>query len=175
MIIPKWKFGTMVNGTQYLNIFGVTILPCTIAVPLYIISFVGYITNDKKQKINVFDCEINIEALKIILTSVISLMLSLIIPSFGNTIILVIVIVLISSKIVWNAKCVKDQYGKFLIIGLGCLFIFQSFASMLMNVNLGIKAAINIPFVNYGGLLLMPVVWLLFFQYIEKKIILTKI
>lgn len=50
-----------------------------------------------------------------------------------------------------NAKNIKDKYGKMLIIGLGMLYIFQSVASVLMNINLGIQTGINLPFVGYGG------------------------
>lgn len=38
-----------------------------------------------------------------------------------------------------------------LIIGLGMLYIFQSVASVLMNINLGIQTGVNLPFVGYGG------------------------
>lgn len=37
------------------------------------------------------------------------------------------------------------------MIGLSTLYITQSLASVLMNVNLGIKTGINLPFVSYGG------------------------
>ena len=51
----------------------------------------------------------------------------------------------------FNAKYIKEQYGKFLIIGISSLYILQSMASVLMNINKGIQADINIPFVSYGG------------------------
>ena len=65
-------------------------------------------------------------------------------------VILILVIILTSIKLIINAKNIKEQYGKFLIIGLSALYIFQSVASVLMNINLGIQANINIPFVSYG-------------------------
>lgn len=65
--------------------------------------------------------------------------------------ILVLTIILTSIKLILNAKVIKDQYGKFLIIGLSALYIFQSIASVLMNINLGIKTDIDLPFVTYGG------------------------
>lgn len=64
---------------------------------------------------------------------------------------LVLVIVLTSLKLLFNAKYIKEQYGKFLIIGLSSLYILQSMASVLMNINMGIQADVNIPFVSYGG------------------------
>ncbi len=65
--------------------------------------------------------------------------------------ILVITIILTSIRLIFNAKNIKEQYGKFLSIGLGSLFIVQSFATILMNVNMGIQTNVNLPFVTYGG------------------------
>jgi len=70
-------------------------------------------------------------------------------------IILVLAIILTSIKLIINAKNIKEQYGKFLIIGLSTLYILQSVASVLMNINWGIQADINIPFVSYGGFYFM--------------------
>ncbi len=68
-----------------------------------------------------------------------------------STGILFLAIILTSLKLIINAKNIKEQYGKFLIIGLSILFILQAFASILMNMNLGIRTNINIPFVSCGG------------------------
>lgn len=65
--------------------------------------------------------------------------------------ILVLTIILTSIKLIKNAKNIKEQYGKYIIIGLSSLYIIQSIASVLMNINLGIQTNINIPFVSYGG------------------------
>lgn len=64
---------------------------------------------------------------------------------------LVLTIILTSIKLIYSAKNIKDIYGKFIIIGLSCLFIIQSITSVLMNINMGIKLDVNIPFVAYGG------------------------
>ena len=64
---------------------------------------------------------------------------------------LVCTIILTSIKLIINAKNVKEQYGKYLIMGLSILYILQSFATILMNVNMGIQTNINLPFVTYGG------------------------
>lgn len=64
---------------------------------------------------------------------------------------MVLTIILVSLKLIINAKNIKDKYGKMLIIGLGILYIFQSIASVLMNINLGIQTGVNLPFVGYGG------------------------
>lgn len=66
--------------------------------------------------------------------------------------ILIITIILTSIKLLINSKTIKDMYGKLLIIGLAILYILQSIMSVLMNINLGIKFNINLPFVSSGGM-----------------------
>lgn len=80
-------------------------------------------------------------------------------------------IILTSIKLIINAKNMKEQYGKFLIIGLSTLYIFQSLASVLMNINMGIQANINIPFVSYEefyfmvNILMVKVFWIKFVAF----------
>ena len=64
---------------------------------------------------------------------------------------LIITLLLTFVRLIINSKNIKDSYGKNLVIGLSSLFIIQSVASVLMNINLGIKANINLPFVTYGA------------------------
>ena len=59
-------------------------------------------------------------------------------------------IILVSVKLILNAKNIKDKYGKFLIIGMGSLYIVQSIMSVLMNVNLAVRTGFNLPLVSYG-------------------------
>ena len=40
---------------------------------------------------------------------------------------------------------------KLLVIGISVIFILQSVCNILMNVNFGITADFNIPFVSYSG------------------------
>ena len=60
-------------------------------------------------------------------------------------------IILTSVKLIMNAKNIKEQYGKYLIIGISTLYILQSFATILMNVNMSIQTNVDLPFVTYGG------------------------
>lgn len=46
---------------------------------------------------------------------------------------------------------IKDNYGKFLIIGISSMFILQSIFNILINLNLWIDFSFNLPFVSYGG------------------------
>lgn len=64
---------------------------------------------------------------------------------------LIATIILISIKLIINSMKVKDTYGKMLIIGISCLFIFQSVFNVLMNLNLWFEAGFELPFVSYGG------------------------
>lgn len=65
--------------------------------------------------------------------------------------VLIITIILTSIRLIKNAKNIRDTYGKYIIIGLSSLYIIQSVANVLMNLNIGIKTDINLPFVSYGG------------------------
>lgn len=260
MLLSVTLFGrTMGGGVHYINIFGVTINPAIISIPLYIIAFVGFITNYNNNikivalsVISLFliirtqsitnamilgivylvigtvkiiqDKEKVVKKLSFIYAPIFVIIIFLmllfisnpevyrlnrIIASFkpeispngagytgmlqkeilenakligeadtevisnGDFIItresnytfiyllgkvgilvaglLVITIILTSFKLILNSKNIKEQYGKFLIIGLSTLFIIQSLLSVLMNINLGIKTDINLPFVTYGG------------------------
>lgn len=275
MILPVMNIGTMINGINYFSIFNVSFMPCVVAVPLYVIAFVGYIVDYNKDnviRVNIDSQEIIIkkDLLKIMFLSIFSLVLIIELPSLANAMILglaylvigtvkiiqdkerriiklagiytpilivlilvalciifspyramriissfrpeidpkgsgytgmlqkeilenakligeadtevissgkfiisgdtnftfiyllgktgtlfatilVLIIILTSIKLILNSKNIKEQYGKFLTIGLSTLYIIQSVSSVLMNVNLGIKVDVNLPFVSYGA------------------------
>lgn len=276
MFLPIIGLDTLINGVKWVRIFGITFMPCTIAVPLYLISFIGFIVDYKNDNIikiqnEQFNISLNKDFIKILVLGIFSLISMLYIPSVANAIILgcaylvittvkilqnkehkikkiiilyapiltfavvfvttiiftspyrlnrikasffpetdpngsgyvgmlqkevlenakfigqadtrvissdeyvisresnytfiyllgktgilfsgilVLTIILTSIKLILNAKHIKEQYGKFLIIGLSTLYIFQSIASVLMNINMGIATNINLPFVTYGG------------------------
>ena len=64
---------------------------------------------------------------------------------------IVLVYIFIAIKLMLNVKKVQDEYGRYLIVGLGALFIVQSFATMFVNISLGVYADVNLPFITYGG------------------------
>lgn len=68
------------------------------------------------------------------------------------SIILIITIVLTSVRLIFNAKNIKEAYGKFIIIGLCTFYILQFLLTILMNLNLGIKLDISLPFVTFDGI-----------------------
>lgn len=275
MILPYIGISRTVNGIMYLSIFGATISQAVICMPLYLVAFVGMVTNydinkNIEIKIDGRKFKINKDCIKIVVLSLISILLMINIPSMVNGAILflsyyviaiskiikysenkakkimkillplgllgiifiivliaepyrltrikysfhpekdprgygyvgtlqndilknakwfgeadtksilsdelviskesqytfiylvgkmgiivsgmlVLIILLISAKLILNAKNIKDQYGKLLIIGMGTLYIVQSIASVLVNVNLMLQVGVNLPFVSYGG------------------------
>lgn len=64
---------------------------------------------------------------------------------------IVLTIIALSIKLIFNAITIKDNYGKFLIIGISSMFILQSIFNILINLNLWIDFSLNLPFVSYGG------------------------
>ena len=76
-----------------------------------------------------------------------------ILAHYGWSVIIAIVLAIIafSIKLIINAMKIKDNYGKFLIIGISCMFILQSIFNILINLNLWIDFSFNLPFVSYGG------------------------
>lgn len=276
MILPIIKIGYRINGIYYLRFVRVAFSPVIVTLPLYLISFIGFIVDYKKDNILQIQLynkklKINKDLIKIIILSIISLVLMVSLQSVSNMVILassyiiistikiikdeehcarklvgiygtifcilvffiingmisysfrlnriiysfnpeadpygsgyvgtlqkdilqnakiigeaentimpiddsilnmegcytfiyligkcgllvagimVVTIILTSIRLIINARNIKEQYGKFLIIGLGSLFILQSFATILMNVNMGIQTNVNLPFVTYGG------------------------
>lgn len=271
-IIWTLFYGSMIHGVPYLRIGTTAVSPSVIAMPLYIIAFVGFLMNEEKEnKVQtlIFNIGINLDfnLCKIILLSIISLVLLANIPSmisvfilgtiylilstvkilkteekrktkiailwgipiilvmlflfihigetyrldrftavinpesdpagsgwlainrkliinsaqsFGEAedmsnalnlfdegtnfafisilahygwilaIAMVIAVILLSIKLILNSIKIKDVYGKMIIIEISSMFIMQSLFNILMNLNLGIEANFNIPFVSYG-------------------------
>lgn len=68
------------------------------------------------------------------------------------SIILVATVIIFSIILIVDSTKIKDMYGKLIIIGISSSFILQSIFNILMNVNLGMRMNVNIPFISYGGL-----------------------
>ncbi len=89
---------------------------------------------------------------------------------------MVIAIVMFSIKLLINATKIKDMSGKLIVVGISGLFILQSIFNLLMNLNLGIKSNVNIPFISYGRqeLILNMICLALVLSVYRRKDILTK-
>lgn len=68
------------------------------------------------------------------------------------TLTMVSAIAIFSIKLLMNTVKIKDMDGKLLIVAISSLFILQSMFNLLMNLNLGIKSNVNMPFVSYGNM-----------------------
>lgn len=92
-----------IGGIAHLRIGAITFSPTVIAVPLYIISFVGFINNlNKESKLEeilskYINRKINIELIKIIVLSMFSLLLLSSIPSISSALILGTVYLIITT------------------------------------------------------------------------------
>lgn len=113
-----------INGISYVYIFRISFLPCVITIPLYIVSFIGYMCNyDSKNTISILKNKItlNKSMLKIICLCLLSIVLILILPSFINALILSIIYLVISTITIKqrNAQYIKKLtvlYSSFILL-----------------------------------------------------------
>lgn len=92
-------------------------------------------------------------------------------------IILIISIIALSLKIIYNSKMIKDIYGKYLVIGIGSFFILESVFNILMNLTFGVESNFSLPFVSYEGAELiknMICLAIILSVYRRKNLIFTK-
>lgn len=89
---------------------------------------------------------------------------------------MVIAIVFFSVKLMMSARKIKDVPGRLIVVGIAGLFILQSVFNLLMNLNLGVKSNVNIPFISYGrqDLILNMMCLALVLAVYRRKDILTK-
>ena len=76
VVVYSFLFGININGLPYIYISpSITFSPVIIAMPLYIIAFVGFLNSEKQYKKNVtiFNKNINLKLAKIITLSIISI------------------------------------------------------------------------------------------------------
>jgi len=107
-------FGTSISGVRYLGIGSMYISATSIALPLYVISFVGFLYNKEKKNnwsekfLFIFNENIkeriDIKRLKIITLSIISLAIFIPIPSVTSAVILGIVYLIIATLYIVKSK-----------------------------------------------------------------------
>lgn len=128
MVVPFLLKGPMINYVQYMRIFNVTFFPPAVALPLYLISFIGNIISfdkNKKFKANILGINFNKDFFKIWMFSIISLILMLNIPSTENALILGI-----AYLIILTIKIMQDKEGR--IIKLVSLYGIISIFSIVV-------------------------------------------
>lgn len=138
-IIFALLFGTNVNGRPYLYFNILSVAPEVIALPLYIISFVGFINDFNEESklksiiLKFTNKEININfnfnLLKIVVFSGFSVMLLTLIPSMASALILLLTYLIIATiKIIQldkdKVKNLIKLWGIMAIIGISFLTIF---------------------------------------------------
>lgn len=103
-------FGIKINGLSYIYFSLITFSPVIIAMPLYIIAFVGFINEEKQYKKNIIilNRDINLKLLKIISLSIISIIILAIIPSITSAFMLGLIYLIIGSvKLVQKKTNIK--------------------------------------------------------------------
>ena len=112
VIILAFLFGISVNGINFLRIGNYSIRSNTIAIPLYILAFIGFIENiNEENKLTKLFKEKNIKTnanvLKLVVLSLISLLMLSLIPSLSSVIVLAITYLILATK-----KIVRESENK---------------------------------------------------------------
>ena len=112
VIILALLFGISVNGINFLRIGNYSIRSNTIAVPLYIFAFIGFLENinEENKLTKLFkekNIKINANVLKLVVLSFISLLMLSLIPSSSSVIVLAITYLILATK-----KVVSESENK---------------------------------------------------------------
>ena len=112
VIILAFLFGISVNGINFLRIGNYSIRSNTIAIPLYILAFIGFLENiNEENKLTKLFKEKNIKTnanvLKLVVLSLISLLMLSLIPSLSSVIVLAITYLILATK-----KIVRESENK---------------------------------------------------------------
>lgn len=140
IILLTITFGSLVNGIPYIRIGTICISASTISVPLYIISFVGFMnekTKENKVTKILSDKGINVKILKNVILSIISLCLLALIPSIVSAFILALVYLILASVqiIVTNKNKWKNLiklWGIVICVGLLMLLYVGGFTPYVL-------------------------------------------
>ena len=136
VIIWALFLGININGIPHIYIFPISssISPVIIAMPLYIIAFVGFINNlNKENKLSeiiskYINIKVNMNLVKIIILSILSLGFLTLIPSRASALALGLTYLILSTVKIMQAKENKIKniaklWGTVTIVGM-CLLIF---------------------------------------------------
>ena len=112
VIILAFLFGISVNGINFLRIGNYSIRSNTIAIPLYILAFIGFLENinEENKLTKLFkekNIKINSNVLKLVVLSLISLLMLSLIPSSSSVIVLAITYLILATK-----KVVSESENK---------------------------------------------------------------
>lgn len=119
--------GTLINGVPNISLgMGISISASTIAMPLYILAFIGFLVNtDSKSKLQKLldnkNIKINIRLIQIILLSILSLVLLLQIPSIVSSLILGGIYMILGTVKIWKTR--KNRKKKIGILWVSTILI----------------------------------------------------
>ena len=168
IIIVTLFFGIPINGKKsHLYIGGIitSINACTIAVPLFIIAFTGFLTNynpDNTKKFNfeIFGVNITInkDLLKIIICSLFSLIVFTAIPSYIDAFLLAIVYITVST--IYIIKTSKNRkkilfimYGSIISLSILLMFVTQTGTFRMQRLVLSFNPELDPQGSGYTGML----------------------
>lgn len=115
VIILAFLFGISVNGINFLRIGNYSIRSNTIAVPLYILAFIGFLENinEENKLTKLFkqkNIKINANILKLVVLSLISLLMLSLIPSSSSVIVLAITYLILATKKILSESKNKKKH-----------------------------------------------------------------
>ena len=138
-IIFSIIFGANLSGVSHFRIGSYMFSPSVIAMPLYILSFVGFLENinkESKVKVKFLNEKVNINIIKIIISSIFSLYLLSLIPSRVTAFIVCLTyLILTTIKLLQINKNIKRNIG--LLWGVPVVLILISIIIMT-NSTLGL-------------------------------------
>lgn len=126
IIILALKFGIMVNGIYHLDLRIITVSPAVIAMPLYIMAFIGFLQNINKESIVQIKYINNrtLNIVKTIILSLISLIMFTTIPSITSAFIVGMVYLIIATAKILQSQ---EKRTRYLISLWGVILILEAF------------------------------------------------
>lgn len=154
-IIWALLFGSFVNGKPYICIHIMTIAPEIVAIPLYIVAYIGFISESKRENkiesviLKYTKIKINMDLVKIIGLSILSLVLLELIPSITSVWTLGLIYMILGTVKLLQVKENKIKnmvklWGPVILIGILILMQILTFKPYILN---RLTASIN-PEIN---------------------------
>ena len=130
-------FGVEINGMPVLYLKIISVSPSIIALPLYIISFVGFIENVNKnrKKYILLNKEVNLQLIEIVILSFLSIGLLVLVSSFSTAMVLSLTYLVIATVKILNIDTKKKKHV-LQLYAISTLFIILMIAYMFNNIQL---------------------------------------
>lgn len=140
-IIWALLFGSFVNGKPYIYLHLMTIAPEIVAIPLYIVAFIGFISKSKREnkiELKYTKIRINMDLVKIIGLSILSLVLLELIPSITSVWTLGLIYMILGTAKILQVKENKIKnmvklWGSVILIGIFILMQILTSNPYILN------------------------------------------